>query len=80
MIVVVTSSEASALEEDAGMSSEALLCFPSRLAASSENRAVDTLPSRLPSRERLPATASYKLTECPTSRNRRAVSASRAMF
>jgi len=56
--------------------------LPSRLAASSEKIAVDvgvalSFPSPL---ECLPATASYSETEWPTSRKRRAVSASKAIF
>ena len=79
LIIVVAVSDESIFEEGGG---DELPSLPSRLAAASENMAVVnpvglSLP---PSLECLPATASYKLTECPTSRNLRAVSASKEMF
>lgn len=56
--------------------SEAMFSSPRRLVASSEKMAALSFLSR----ECRPATASYKLTEWPTSRNLLDVSASRAMF
>ena len=81
LIIVVVVSDESILDEDEGTSSGELPSLASRFAASSENMmaVVDGL-SLPPSLECRPATASYRLTECPTSRNLRAVSASKEIF
>jgi hypothetical protein len=73
LLNVVVAIGESKLEGVEGFFFEPMFCLPSRSVASSENIAAGI------SRD-CRATASYKLTECPTSRNLLAVSARRAIF
>jgi hypothetical protein len=82
VIIVVLLSGNPIMEAAEVESPEPTFFLPRRLAAASGK--TGDLPEESlgedPSRECCPATASYNRTACPTSRNRLAVSASRAIF